>query len=103
MSGTGVPRHFQRKKGRFHGLKNETNNSRRFIPDMGVSQPVRWVSRTLSLARSDPQVLGALLDARFSSSASRTHSRAIAMMVSWASPRGGTTFASFKHSRARRR
>ena len=30
------------------------------------------------------------------------HSRAIAMTVSWASPRG-TTFTSFKHWRARRR
>jgi hypothetical protein len=30
VSGTGHPRHFQCKKCRFDGLKNETNNSRRF-------------------------------------------------------------------------
>jgi len=31
VSGTTIPRHFQCKKCRFDGLKNETNNSRRFI------------------------------------------------------------------------
>jgi len=30
VSGRERPRHFQRKKCRFDGLKNETNNSRRF-------------------------------------------------------------------------
>jgi hypothetical protein len=37
-------------------------NWRRFMPDMGVSHPVRWVSRTLNLARGNPQVLWAILN-----------------------------------------
>src|SRR5215471_2871539 len=32
------------------------------MPDMGVSRPVRWVFRVLSLARRHPQVLGAALN-----------------------------------------
>jgi len=37
-------------------------NSRRFMPDMDLSHPVRWVSRTLSLARRGRAVLGARLN-----------------------------------------
>jgi len=33
VSGTTIPRHFQCKKCPFDGLENETNNSRRFMPD----------------------------------------------------------------------
>jgi hypothetical protein len=32
------------------------------MPDMGVSHPVRWASRTLSLARGNPQVRWAILN-----------------------------------------
>src|SRR6516162_2032058 len=37
VSGNELPRHFQCKKCRFDGLKNETNNSRRFNRSKSIS------------------------------------------------------------------
>jgi hypothetical protein len=49
---------FSAKSADLTGLKMRRITRADFMPDMGVSRPVRWVFRILSLARRHPQVLG---------------------------------------------